>query len=304
MNMRLLRSFVMLSEDLNFTATAKRLYISQSTLSHQISELEKAVGTPLFYRDKRSVSLTKNGSLFLQAAKDILKRYDEVVEKLRLSENGFESRLRLGFYGSPFYSFIPGVVRTFRRQHPETAFTMESLQPPELTEGLITGRLDVILSANWVPEQNLINGTQSFVIGRDRIVAVLPKDHPFSNRTSICLSELRDEPFIMLKREKNPLYYDMILSLCEDAGFSPIVANTVNELREMYIFVEAGCGVALSMALQAESYADNISFMPLSDEPGTSLETIVIWKKNNQNPALPPFLDICRQAAFINYNAR
>src|SRR3981081_2547491 len=204
MELRHLRYFIAVAEELNFTRAAANLHVAQSAVSAQIRSLEEAVGVPLFERSSRRVDLTAAGRVFLDGTRATFAGLDEVTRHVRRVGRAEAGELAIGFIGSQSHEWLPQVLRRFRKKYPAVDVTLTELVPAQQMEALLLHRLDVGIIG--VIDGKSPPGIQIESIAEERPVAAVPSDHPFAHRESLRLEELKSEPFVFTSRENAPSY--------------------------------------------------------------------------------------------------
>lgn len=274
MELRHLRYFVAVAEELHFGRAAQRLHISQQPLSRQIRDLEAEMGVQLFHRTKRTVRLTEAGQVFLIEARKTIASAEQAVLLAQRMSRGEIGRFAVGFTGPALNSILPKIVRLFKERHPQVELVLERLQTNEQVEALASGHIQAGLLHPPLEEGMLILET----IHRDNLVAVLPDTHPLAKAApeQISIKELANEPFILYPRQVGPVLYDRIISLCQQAGFSPRVVQEVIPQQTILGLVSAEIGVSLLHA-SAEAVAPaGVAIRELL-EPTPELELAVAW---------------------------
>src|SRR4051794_8236482 len=200
MELRHLRYFVVVAEELHFRRAAERLHMSQPPLSQQIRALEEEVGATLPSRNQRRVELTAAGAAFLERARDILAAVEDAALEARRVQRGEVGRLAIGFVGSAMYSFVPELLRAFHEQAPDIALRLHELGTTEQLRQLENGRLDVgfIRASRPHPELKIETVLQ------EPVVAALPDLHPLAARTLLTLDDLEGQPLVLLSRTGAP----------------------------------------------------------------------------------------------------
>jgi DNA-binding transcriptional LysR family regulator len=293
MDLWVLRYFVCAAEMLNFTRAAKRLYITQPALSRKIADLEEHFGTQLFVRGKRSLQLTAAGQILLNECRIILARWDEAAHKIQLAVSGSVGRLRVAYSGGFAKTLMPDLVRRFRERHPDIDLHLERLGPPALKEALGDGDVDIafILSSEPAPPA----GQVWIKIKQDVLAAVFPFDHPLADRSSVSLSELSGEPFVFIARSVNQEFFDYFMRMCAASDFSPNIVEQPVLLETTLVLVEAGFGVTVLSSLADMGTHPNLRFVPL--DGGYPITLGAAWKKDNENPAIPLFIELLKGEA-------
>ena len=258
MELRHLRYFLALAEELSFTRAAERLHVSQPPLSLQIRQLEEEIGARLFSRTSRRVELTRAGHGFLKDARAILERVDASVSRAAAIDSGLAGRLDIGLSGSHFFGPLPALIATYSEQHPDVSMLLHELGPFVQLEALRERRLDLCISRTRVNDIQL----SSTHLWADPIVVVLPPDHALKQRKKLNLDDLRKENFVALKLETSA-FSQHIRDCCQQAGFTPKVVQQVAEIPAIISLVAAGMGVALIPKSISHLYAEKICVVAL-----------------------------------------
>jgi DNA-binding transcriptional LysR family regulator len=263
MELRHLRYFLALAEELSFTRAAERLHVSQPPLSLQIRQLEREVGARLFARTSRHVELTPAGEAFLIDARAILERVEASISRAAAIESGLAGRIEIGLSGSHFFGPLPALIAGYSRAHADVSIFLQELKPAIQLEALRERRIDLSISRTPVNDTVL----KSNWLWADPIVAAVPRGHRLARRKRLTLGDLRDEPFVMLRLDTSA-YAQHIRDCCVQAGFAPRVVHHVSE-------VAAGMGVALIPQSLTHIYAHAIAFIPLaSNEPHSDVYAV------------------------------
>ena len=247
MELRHLRYFVTVGEELHFGRAAAKLSIVQPSLSQQIHQLEKELGFPLLYRTKRFVELTDAGKVFLSEAKHVLAQVQEAKRTAQRAYRGEVGRLVVGYISSSTYDLLPMMLRVYRERFPDIEVALRELTTREqlraLEEEYIqVGLLRLPISA---PMMNVE------VVRREPIVCVLPEEHPLATRQHIAVSLLANEPFVLQSSQRGAGYHVQLMNLCLASGFSPNVIQEVTEIHTIVSLVAAGMGVSLVLSRPA-----------------------------------------------------
>ncbi|MEU8224399.1 LysR substrate-binding domain-containing protein [Kribbella sp. NPDC048915] len=296
MELRQLRSFVVVAEELNVGRAATRLHLTQPSLSRQIAALERDLGVELFARVKRRFVLTAAGETFLAEARDLLRRSEEAVRTAQRTQRGELGTLRLRFVQSATFETLPRLLGAFRDAYPEVVLDLESWTTLRQTEALLDGRIDVGLlrpstpaGANTVVQ--LEPKLASRVVAEDALVAVLPARHRLTRRKRLRLADLTEEPFVFYSRPSGPAVHDTIVGFCRAAGFTPRIEQEAADVQTIISLVTAGLGVSLLIAPTPPSNPDAVVYRELSDDlPPWQLS--VAWSPDNRSPVLARFLDL------------
>ena len=291
MELRHLRYFVAVAEELHFGRAAKRLCITQQPLSRQIQDLEHELGVELFYRTKRTVRLTEVGEVFLAETRKTLQQAEHAVYLAKQAQEGKIGRLTIGFTGSALNIVLPAAVRQFKQLYPQVDLTLKRLQTIEQVEALNNKQIDLGLLHPPIDDDTLIIET----IYREQLVVALPDNHPLAKDTSvpISLKHLANEPFILFPRHFGSILYDQIINLCQQAGFSPNIIQEAIPQQTILGLVAAGIGISLIHSSVRNLGRSGVVFKDLI-EPTPTLETSAAWSRDTTNLILPSFVEIIR----------
>ena len=288
MELRHLRYFVTLAEELHFGRAAEKLHISQPPLSMQIRALEGELGVMLFNRTQRHVALTQAGHALLQEARQILARVEQAVLVTRRAGRGEIGELAVGFISVADYNVLPVVLREFRRKFPLVNLTLREATTDAQIRDLIAGRLDVGFLLPPVTEAAL----ESVSILREPLIAALPEKHSLAKKPGkLALEKLKDEPFILFPRPNAPGLYDDVVSCCKAAGFSPRVEQEAIQMQTIISLVSAELGVALIPASLTNLRRTGVVYKPLKQQTPLT-EIHLAWRRGDELPALRVFVDL------------
>jgi DNA-binding transcriptional LysR family regulator len=288
--LRHLRYFVALAEELHFGRAAERLEISQPPLSQQIASLEKELGVPLLRRSSRSVELTEAGKRFLDEARQTLAQARHTVDVARRAARGEVGQLRIGFV--PVCGVISTAIRRYARRFPDVRLSLRCMASAEQLGALLHGSLDV----GFVHMPIDRPGLEAEAVQSHPLVAAIPTSHPLSRRASIPWRALEGETFIGFPRSSAPGAYDVLLGRLREAGFNARIVHETDSLMARLRMVGAGLGVSL-LPSYAEKYPHaGVVLRPL--QPPTPSAVIgVVHSPAHATPALAGFLPIVRGAA-------
>jgi len=287
MELRHLRYFVTVAEELHFGRAAERLFISQPPLSQQIQQLEREIGVSLFQRTSRSVKLTPAGEIFLRDARQILADVERAVSAAKRAARGEEGWLGIGFAASATYDLLPAVLHDFRESYPAIELSLVELNAAEQAIALQDQSIHVGFARPPIEGDSLLVGA----ILNEPYVAALPLTHPLAHKLELSLTELAPEPFVSFPELPLPSYAQSVRLACEDAGFTPRVVQEVREMQTAISLVVAGLGIALLPASVANLHRTGLSLLPLK-EPAPRTELAVVSRRNDPSPVLENFLAI------------
>jgi DNA-binding transcriptional LysR family regulator len=291
MELRYLRYFIAVAEDLSFSRAAERLHVDQSALSRRIQDLEAEVCVTLLDRTQHHVELTPAGAAFLQEARQLLSQTQTAVETARRAARGEIGRLDIGYIVALSDGLIPRLLRGFRARFPHVAETLRPMRAAQQITALLSKQLDV----GFVGQPNSEYEVQLVfeVFRRDPMEVTLPKEHALLGRKHVRLSRLAKEKFILLTRAGNPFHYDWLIRFCHEAGFHPDIVQEVEHAQTAIELVAAGYGVALFPATAQRRVYDDVVLCPLEGLP--AYEHSVAWRRGDGSPTVKAFLDLVRE---------
>jgi DNA-binding transcriptional LysR family regulator len=242
MELRHLRYFRAVAEELHFGRAADRLHIAQPPLSQQVRQLERELGVALLVRTTRKVELSPAGEAYLKRVVAILDAVDEAGGQAQRIAEGAEGQLAIGCVGSATYSLLPRLVRALREELPgvDVSVRGEMLAPAQIS-ALLAGEIDLALLRPPVEQSGVLLET----VRRDRLLAALPEGHALAARDELSIKDLRDEEFVAHAGHGRSVMNGVLTAMCADAGFVPRVRHEVEETSTLVTFVAAGLGVAV-----------------------------------------------------------
>jgi len=298
MNLRHVRAFVVVAEELSFTNAARRLHISQPPLSRQIQQLEREVGAKLFLRRPQRIELTDRGSLLLEEARRLGAIADEFMETAQSVKRRSTGVVRIGMAWG-LWTAINRVRTRFAKDHPDVEITLEDLclRHDSMTSGdaFRRQRIDVGLTRASV-EAPLIENEPLF---DERIVMLAREDHPLTRSRSVGLCQLTKETLLMFERKLSPVLYDRVLEMYATAGVTPRIVHTKTSPIEQagLMLIASGEGIfpAVSSRYTQPHVAPGVAALTLSD-PNATIPVMLSWRSDETSPAVQHFVDAARQA--------
>jgi DNA-binding transcriptional LysR family regulator len=285
--LRHLEYFRAVAEQMNFRKAAERLFISQPGLSRQIKQMEELLGVQLFERTKRNVELTAAGN-YLKSEVDYIFNHLELIKtQLREIASGKTGELRIGFLGSAAHQVIPDLLVRLSSEFPGIQTNLEELSNHLQVEMLEKDKLDL----GFVRLARVPDGLSMKAVHRDTFSLVLPIGHPIDADNFDHVGQLQDEPFILFSSDYSSIYFDKIMSICEDRGFTPKISHKSVHALTIFKLVEAGLGVAIVPSSLKEGYNLKVKFIEIKGIPQHT-ELFAVWKTENRNPALKHVLGI------------
>lgn len=278
MELRHLRYFSVLADELHFGRAAQRLAISQPPLSVAIRQLEDSIGARLFERNSKEVRLTSAGLALRESARHLLRQADEIALEARHVAAGLAGRLRIGFVGSMLYRGLPPALKAFQARYPGVHTSLWELNSGEQVAELLHDRLDV----GFVHTHRIPSVLSQRLLVSEPFVCCLPAKHRLARRPSVAASDLKDDPFVLFSRAASPDYHERILSICAEAGFYPEVRHEVRHWLAVVSLVSQGLGVALVPEAMRRSALKGASFVPL-DKDTTKSDALAVWRPGPRN---------------------
>ncbi len=292
MELRHLRYFLAVAEELNVTRAARRLNISQPPLTQQIKALEAELGVALLDRTGYRIRLTDAGRLFALEAGRILEEVRRAGQMARAAASGASGRVRVGFTESAsFNPLVTSALRAFRTAYPGVEVSLEEHPSTELAAALREGRIDVGFVRPPLREGR---GLVFDLLEREPLVAVLPLGHRLARRRRLALRDLARETFILYPRAVRPGLADEVVSACEAAGFTPRVGQYAPQLSSTVNLVAASLGISIVPASMRSLQAQLVAYLPLEGEPLHALLGIAC-RDEERSSAVRNFVAAARQ---------
>lgn len=293
-DLRQLRYFVAVAEELSFTRAAARLHISQPPLSQQILALEHDLGARLFDRDKRNVALTEPGRILLHQARQILAQAEEARREVSQAAAGFSGTLRVAYTVSvSFHRALPQALLRFGQRAPQVRVQLFEMYTGAQFAALLAGQLDVGFVRDVPASAADARNLQLDVIDREPLLLALPSGHRLARRRTLRMGDVAGEPFVAQPRELAATLHDRLTLLASKADFHPSIRQHAQQLNGLLALVAAGIGLALVPAsLQAVRLA-GVTYVPLED-PDACLLLAMVSRVGDQSPVLAQWLELAR----------
>lgn len=292
--LRHLRYFLAVAEELHFGRAAKRVHIVQPTLSAQIARLEEDLGVQLLDRTKRSVKLTEAGRVFLEEARRTLDQSERAAREARRAADGETGRLAVGLVGSATYSVLTEVLSLYHKRFPEVALALREMNTVDQVEALYDERIEV--GFLHLPSGYENDDLEVKAFSREPLMAVLPRVHPLSSARRVPLETLAGEPFVIPSQKQEPGYYEQLVAVCERAGFAPKVVQEVSEMQVGLSLSAMGVGIGLLPAAVRSLKATGTVYRKLA-EPVPEMELSVARRRGAMSPVVRTFFDVAEQVA-------
>jgi DNA-binding transcriptional LysR family regulator len=292
--LRQLRYFVAVAEELHFGRAAQRLHMTQPPLSQTIQALEATLGTALFSRTQRSVALTPAGAALLPEAQRLLQHAAALPNLARRAASGESGRLSLAFISTADYSVLPSFLREFRERYPQVHIELREATTDVQLEELIQGRIDVGLLIPPLPDKAKAELDYVAVLSEPLILAAPKGMKALRGQTRLALKSLADMPLIIFPRRIAPAFHDAILACFHDAGLTPRIGQEAIQMQTIVGLVSAGMGIALVPQSVSNLKRPGVEYKALAGKTAL-IETGLAWRRDNASPVLRAFLELLRK---------
>ena len=277
MELRHLRYFVAVADELNFRRAAEKLNVTRPALSKQIKDLEEETGLHLLDRDTVRVSLTDAGSVFLAEARGILHDVELAVERAREAQDGCRGQLRIGSVGQIAASFLPDALRAFRTAFPEVEVDFVEMTPPEQLEAL--EKDEIHLGFAYGPDTHDAASISSLLLAQSTMGVTVSKDHPLASRRSVRLQDLRGQSFLCLGDTKNSTHRRNIVTIFEEEGVTPASLRQIMGFEPLLTMIAADQGVSMLPEMLDLRSSHGIVTIPLVLERAKADFTLwAVWR--------------------------
>ncbi|MQA87121.1 MAG: LysR family transcriptional regulator [Streptosporangiales bacterium] len=283
--LRHLRYFVAVADELHFGRAAERLHIVQPALSKQISALEKDLGVQLFERTKRRVCLTEAGAIFLEEAREVLAQAGLAAERARSAARGQRGVLTIGFITPALISVLPPALRAYRQRYPDVRLVLRESPNRPAVQGVLDNQFHLAFIRLPIEDTSLCCET----VLEEPVVLAVPDDHELAEMEEIPLAALADEPFVMIPRSQEPVLYDYNVAMCLDAGFSPRIVHEANTTLVAVGLVAGGIGIAFVPASTQQIVRPGLVYRRIR-QPTPLFRLGVVWQPD-PSPVVKAFLD-------------
>jgi len=290
LDLKRLRYFIALADEMHFGRAADRLGIAQPPLSRQIARLEADIGAQLIDRSRSQIRLTQAGQLLSERARDLLRRALDVRDEVAKLGSGKAGVLHVAFVGSATHGVFPELIKQFRGQHPDVDLHLTAMNNAALKQALIHREIDIAIARPSIIDDEIISET----LHREPLVLAVPDGFAHDPKTPIPLLDLRDETFILYPEHPRPSFADLILSVCDQAGFQPDHPVMVMDYQTAISLVSVGVGVSLVPRSVSSSPHAGVIYRPYDGpNPGTALS--VNRRTDNRSPQLWSFVEVARR---------
>lgn len=294
MELRHLRYFVAVAEELNFTRAAERLRLAQPSLTRQVHNLEQELGVRLLDRSRNQVSLTEEGKSFLVDARRLLALSLESVESVQRFSRGESAQLNIGYLFKFNFELLPATLATFYQTCPDIAVNLFDMSPAEQLRALEARKIDLgfVGLRPSRPGHNWSELTWECVARHD-VVVVLPAKHPLAKKGKIRIADLKPLFFVAMSEETHPGSRTWLSGVCEKAGFTPRILQDVDLESGIMTFVAEGLGVTLAREQIKNLPHPGVVFRHLA--AAVKADYWVAWHRGNRSKALPRFVEVVKK---------
>jgi DNA-binding transcriptional LysR family regulator len=290
MDLRHMRHFVAVAEELHFGRAALRLNIAQPPLSQSIKRLEDDLGVSLFDRSRRGVELTDSGHAFLVEARRTLLQA-ELSRKMARRAAEHADEVRISFIGPALYRFLPPLLVKFRATHPDVTMRLFEKASPEQMPGLLAGDFDVGFVTSGTEH---LERCETMLVERAPFVAAVPADTALGRETSVTLARLAEEDFISAPRKLASQHQDAD-SIFKSAGVVPRVTQEAKQTNTTLSLVGVGLGCGIVTGTAALRQPPNIAFLPITDMPSyLRWEMMMVWPPDHLSKAAAAFVELAK----------
>ena len=292
MELRHLKYFVAVAEDLKFARAARRVHIAQPSLTKQIQQLEQELGFPLLYRTKKKVELLDTGHVFLQEAQRLLRQAENAIQSARSTHSGESGRLLIGFSTSAAPEVLPRILRRYHALYPKVVVDLLEIVSVKNAVSLLESAMSVALVRSPTFLSRELFGFEA--IQHERFVVALCDSHPLAKQKSVPIKALADEPLIVPPLQPGWGYADSIFQIFRDYGIVPRVAQEATGALAVVTLVAGGFGVALVPASLSNLRLPGLTYRPVSGRCRTSDLTLV-WQRDSRASTVRAFLEVVKK---------
>lgn len=285
--LRHMRYFLAVAEELHFRKAAEKLFISQPGLSRQIKLLEEELGVVLFERHNRKVVLTKVGEYLKTEFSLQLKTLSHTLDNAKLLHDGKKGELKIGYVGSAMQDVIPNLLLNFEKKNPNVLFHLKEIDNQQQIDNLLSMSIDI----GFVRLERVPRALEIKTILTENFCLVLPENHKIDKDNFKGLLELKEASFILFDAKYSASYYEKVMQIFDDCGFTPLVSHNTIHSSSIFKLVENNFGISIVPKSLAKKAGYKIKFIELDKIPQKT-KLSLIWNKNNTNAILPAILSL------------
>jgi DNA-binding transcriptional LysR family regulator len=288
MDLRQMRQFVAVAEELNFRRAAQRLHISQPPLTAAVQRLEEELGVELLERDRRHVSLTPAGMVFLREARRMISAAQLAAEITQRAAAGMVGSLRIGFFPSAAVGILPPLLQAFRKGYPDVKLVLNAETSARQASDLQSGAIDLAIV---VPPLARVDTVKVQPHGQEDIILAVPRLHALAGESSVALKALAGEDFVSYQSHEAPAFEGIVVAACQQSGFLPHVVQAASNMMAVLACVSSGAGVALVPKSMSAVQMPQVRYLRVRQgRSSVQYPFALAWNPANDNPVLPPFL--------------
>ncbi len=292
MELRHLRYFIAVADELSFSRAAERLQIAQPPLSQQIQALESELGVKLFDRKKRPLQITLAGQAFLEEARSTLANLEQAIQKTQRIHQGELGHLTVGFTSSIANSLLPNILQAFRQQYPEINLILREENSSYQIQRLRDQQIDIVF-VYQTPDLVEANDLEMLLLSEQTLVAVLPQHHPLAARPIISLRDLADQEFVMPLNPVVSGLSEQIYYLCAQAGFVPRVTQEAIFMVTILGLVAGEMGISILPSSVQNLRREGVIYRPIQEKI-TANPLVVVWRQEHSSKILQQFIDVAK----------
>jgi DNA-binding transcriptional LysR family regulator len=298
MELRHLRYFVAVAEELNFTRAAEKLRLAQPSLTRQIHNLEDELGVRLLDRSRNQVSLTEEGRSFLVDARRLVVLSLESVKSVQRFSRGESEQLNIGYLFKFNFDLLPVTLAAFYQTRPETSVNLFDMSPAEQLRALEARKIDLGFVGLRPPAASKNIAALAWeCVARHKVVVVLPETHPLAKKNKIKITDLKSLFFVAMSEQTHPGSRDWLSGICREAGFTPRILQDVELESGLMTFVAEGLGVTLAREQIKNLPHPGVVFRPLAI--AAKADYWIAWHRENHSKALLQYIDAVKKQAAL-----
>lgn len=290
MEMRQLKYFAVLAEELNFNRASTRLHMSQPPLTRQIQQMESELGVQLFVRLPRGLELTAAGLSLQEDARRILGQLQAAKDRAVKADRGQIGRLDVGIFGSAILNHIPRLLLQFRNLYPEVQISLHEQTKAEQLQALREKRLTIGFNRQVSNEPDIVVET----VYLEPLLVALQEDHPLAGQPAIGIAQLSVEPLILYPSNVRGGFADTVLNLMRKEGLQPNVVQEVKDVVTAVALVSSGFGLCLTPEAASSLHLPGVVYRPIKADPPPTVDLVCLYRRDDSSPILAAFLDTVR----------
>jgi len=293
MDLRHMRQFLAVAEELHFGRAAQRLGMAQPPLSQSIQRIEAELGVKLLDRTRRGVWLTAPGRVLMEEARRTLMQAELAVTVTKRAAASDIARIHIGLIGPALYRLVPNILVAHRGAYPEVEVRLSERSSPVQMEGIMRGDLDV---GFLHPSSEVIEGGDQIIVERSRFLAAIPADWPIAACSAVSLKDIAELPFIIMDEAVSPSSFQQVISAFRNVGVMPDITQRTTLTNTTLSLVSASLGCALVAASAAHTQLRNVRFLPVTDIPNAMRwEMSMVWSPNHISIATRNFVELVKR---------